>query len=528
VVTGDDTAHRSDAPATLLDHVSRSMFWNTILLPLVTLCNAVNSIVIRRGFGLRSGAYDIALGLSNTLLFYSSAGIPTSLTKFLPERESAGGRRAVESFLWQAGTARLLLLVTILVPANLAAAPLAERLLLGSDGAVYIHLVSLLVIARTLLELSLQTLHAFLRQLSVNLLTATQAALDPALIGLSLWLGYGIGGVIIALLASTTTIATIAGLRVVHTLRTLPAEATPSATARRSLFRDRGFWRFAAFTYVYELSLYFGGPDFCRTVLGAALGDPAQVALFAVAFYFALMVVVLMVSSFRGVYRPMFARLRVQGDREQLRRAFSAVSKVQVGLLLPAAVGLEVMLPDYIPLLYGRAFAPAVPVARLLVVFLFTETAFNLGSIVLSIDERYRPVLLAQTVLAASAPLFLWSASRGGLIPAVIVLGSARVAAVLIGYAVARRRYGVRFPWAFAARLSAVGAAMGAVLALGRALLPPSLGEAVLLTLGGVVVYAVGIRVGRVLGSEEADLLRRTRLPGQRWIVGWLLPATGH
>ena len=74
------------------------------------------------------------------------------------------------------------------------------------------------------------------------------------------------------------------------------------------------------------------------------------------------------------------------------------------------------MMSDYIPLLYGRAFEPAVPVARVLVALLFTETAFNLGNIILSIDERYRPVLCAQGLLVLAAPLFLWTARHLGLI----------------------------------------------------------------------------------------------------------------
>src|SRR5205814_6355428 len=56
------------------------------------------SILIRRRFGLASGSYDILLGLTNTILFYSGLGIPTSLMKTLPERELGGGRRGVVRF----------------------------------------------------------------------------------------------------------------------------------------------------------------------------------------------------------------------------------------------------------------------------------------------------------------------------------------------------------------------------------------------------------------------------------------------
>jgi O-antigen/teichoic acid export membrane protein len=218
----------------------------------------------------------------------------------------------------------------------------------------------------------------------------------------------------------------------------------------------------------------------------------------------------------------MFARLRVAGDAEQLRRAFSVVTKVQVALLMPAAVGLEVMMSDYIPLLYGRAFEPAVPVARVLVALLFTETAFNLGNIILSIDERYRPVLCAQGLLVLAAPFFLWTARHFGLIPGVAVLGSARLASVLVGYFVARRLYGMRFPWRFTLRVAVVSAVMGVALLAGRLLLGRSLFETVALTFVGAAVFIGVARVARLFGPEEIELVRRSRIPGRSWLLAWL------
>ena len=514
----DHSPAPSAAPA-LFDRVSRSIGWNALLLPLITVLNALTSILVRRSFGLHSAAYDILLGLSNTLLFYTSLGIPTSLSKFLPEQEAAGGRSAVLGFLRQAGALRLALLAAALVPVNLFAEPLAERLLLGAHGAFLIHVLSALAIGRALYELVIEGLHSNLGQLAVNLLTLLQSICEPALIGLALVLGYGIGGVIGAL-ALAAALLTAAGM--VPLARALAAVPATAAPARPALWSDRPFWRFAVFTYAYELSLYFGGPDFSRMVLGAALGNAGEVALFAVGYYVALMVVVMMVSGFRGVYRPMFARLRIAGDAQQLRRAFSVVTQVQVALLVPAAVALEVMMSDYIPLLYGRAFEPAVPVARVLVALLFTETAFNLGNIILSIDERYRPVLCAQGLLVLAAPLFLWTARHFGLIPGVAVLGSARLASVLVGYFVARRLYGMRFPWRFSLRVAAVSAVMGVALVAGRLLLGRSPFETVALTFVGAAVFVGVARVARLFGPEEIELVRRSRIPGRSWLLAWL------
>lgn len=514
----DRSPARPSAP-TLFDRVSRSIAWNALLLPLITVLNALTSILVRRGFGLRSAAYDILLGLSNTLLFYTSLGIPTSLSKFLPEHEAAGGREAMLALLRQAAGLRLAVLGAVLVPVNLFAGPLAARLLLGDNGAFYIHVLSALAIGRALYELVTEGLHSNLGQLSVNLLTLLQSISEPSLIGLALALGYGIGGVIGALALAAALLTATGLMPLARAFAAIPHRSGPSAA---TLWRHKPFWRFAVFTYVYELSLYFGGPDFSRTVLATALGNASEVALFSVGYYVALMVVVMMVSGFRGVYRPMFARLRVAGDSEQLRRAFSVVTQVQVALLVPAAVGLEVMMSDYIPLLYGETFAPAVPVARVLVALLFIETAFNLGNIILSIDERYRPVLGAQGLLVLAAPLFLWTARYYGLLAAVAVLGSARLGAVLVGYFASRRLYGVRFPWRFTGRVLLVSAAMGAALGVGRPLFGRSAPATVLLTVAGAVVFVAVARVARLFGAEEVALVRRSRIPGRSLLLAWL------
>lgn len=532
---------RSPARDDLAHRVSRSVFWNAVLLPVIALLNLVMASLVRRTFGLDAGVYDILLGVVNTVLLYSTLGIPTSLTKFLPERDETEGRRGVVAVLRWAVPARLLLALAFLVPLNLAARPLVEWIGLTGTGQLevdtavaYLRLASLLVLARAALELVVKTLHAFLMQLWVNLLTLAQAALEPALMVGALAVGFGIGGVFGALLGAAGALAVVGTVVVARQVARLPAagaaaddvgaiaDEAGAAAKEEPLARAPATTRaavveagkFSLFTYVFELSLFFGSVNFARWALGVVYGDPHPVALFSAAFQVAMMVVVLVVSGFRGVYRPLFARLRARQDLGQLRRAFSAMSKVQVALLIPSGVGLAVMAGDYIPLLFSEAYLPAVPLTRILVALLFTETAFNLAIIILSVDERYRAVLGAQALLLLGTPLFVAAAYWGGLTGAAVTIGALRLVVTVVGYLVGRRAYGLRFPWGFAARVGAVGAAMGVVLVAARSVWATSVLEAATLTALGAAIFLVGLRWGRVLGSEEAALLRRASLPG--------------
>ena len=205
--------------------------------------------------------------------------------------------------------------------------------------------------------------------------------------------------------------------------------------------------------------------------------DPSRSPCLQQAYFVAASTVTLVVSGFRGIYRPAFARVLAAGGREQLQRSFDLMNKVQILAVVPAGFGLAVMVADYLPLLYGEAFDSAIPVARVLIGLLFAETALAVGLLVLWADERHGPVLSAQLVTVAAAPLFVWTAGHFGLVAAAFVLGSGRVASAIIGYLAARRAYGVRFPWQFAARVTTVSTVMAGVLGLLRQLWPTSISK---------------------------------------------------
>jgi O-antigen/teichoic acid export membrane protein len=274
-------------------------------------------------------------------------------------------------------------------------------------------------------------------------------------------------------------------------------------------------------TYLRDLSLYFATPAFASPVLLTVLGGPEPVALFATSYFVAASTVTLVVSGFRGIYRPAFARVLAGGDRAQLQRSFDLMSKVQILAVVPAGFGLGVMVADYLPLLYGAPFAAAAPIARVLIALLFAETALAIALVVLWADERYGPVLLAHLLMIVGAPLFVWTAGRFGLLAAAGVLGGSRLAASAIGYVAARRRYDVRYPWKFAVRVMLVSSVMAATLLIVRLTWTASAVEAAVLTVLGIAIVLVGLRWFRVIGSGEIELLERASVPGHNWIARW-------
>ena len=516
------------SPVSLVGQVSRAALWNTVLSPVLGVLNIAFAVLIRRRFGLFSGVYDVLLGLTATLVQYSGVGIGTALLKFLPEVSGTLGG-SLRRFLRDAVLVRMFLLSLVLVPLNLFVEPVVQALELGPSGRLYVGLVSGLALARALLELMLRTLNAFFAQMWSNLITVLQAVLELAVAGTMLALGYQMGGVIASLLAAGAVAAffgvgsTLRQLAHLETARDTDRPGLPASGPSDLWFSGEGrrFFRFSFVTYVFGLSGYFTGMGFVAPALAVVLSTE-EVALFATAYKLSFTTVGLVVASFRGIYRPLFARVRVRNDRAQLQRTFAVVSKAQLVVLLPAGLGLTVMAGDYIPLLFGAEFTPAVPLVWLMAGFMYATTAFNLSGIVLSLDEQYRAMAWVRAPMLLAVPLFLFASVQGGILPASIVFGAMGLLTELLSYAFCHRLYGFRFPWRFAARVGLVSVIMAAVLAVARTMWTTSLVEAVTLTVAGAAVFFVGLRLNHVLGLDELRLLRRTELPGHIWLVNWL------
>jgi O-antigen/teichoic acid export membrane protein len=501
----------------LLHDVSRSLFWNTALLPLVTAAGILLSILVRRSYGLESGLYDVALGIANSILFYSGLGLAGSLPKFLPELQVKSGGQAIRDFVIRLASIRLAVVIAILAPLNLWAEPFAAMLGLSSGGALYIHLLSAIVIGRAVLDFAYRTFDALFQQAQVNVLSLFHGVVDLGLVTMAVTFGLSIHGVIGALGASAIVLSVVASVAVIKHIRTLPQE-TAQSTGSPAPIR---LWKLCAVNYLRDLSLYFATPAFASPVLLKMLGGPEPVALFTTSYFIAASTVALVVSGFRGIYRPAFTHLMVAGERAQLQRPFDLLNKLQILAVVPSGIGLAVMVGDYLPLLYGSPFVAAIPVARVMIALLFAETAMAGGLLMLWVDERFRAVLAANFAMIVGAPLFIWTAGQFGLVAAAVVLGGSRLASSIIGYAEARRAYDVRYPWGFAARVALVSLVMAALLSAIRQFWDTSIAEAMTLTTLGVVVVITGLRALRVIGPSELEVLQRTSIPGKDLLVRW-------
>lgn len=506
----------------LLGRVARAMFWNAALLPLITLLNLVAAYLLRRTFLLESGVYDVVIGLVAALMIYSGLGLPMTLGQYVPALLRAGGRAAAVPFIRRVYAMRVATLVLAVVALNALAIAWPGAFAGLGEARVYLHLASALLLARGITDLAVKSLQALLQHLTANVVQLLQAAMTVIALLAVLAAGRGIPSFLLVLVAGAFGIALVATLLAVAAIRRLPAHrGEDGASAGPGTART---WRFSLFMYAFDLSGSFATPAFASPALAVVVGGVGAVALFNVAYQMPMMVVVVILAGFQGLYRPMFSAILAEHDPGRLQAAYAEVSKVQALLLIPAGTGLTLMVSEYLPLIFTDTFAPAIPLARALCLFLFLEALLNLGPILLTVAERYRPVLGIQALRILGAIAFVWLAARGQLLAATICFGTGRLAANGLGHWLVHRSYAVRFPWRFAARTAAVAAPMGVVVAAGQAWLPTTPLAALALTAAGVAAFLLGTRALRLLGSREIDLLRRARLPGTSLIIAALAP----
>jgi|HubBroStandDraft_4_1064222.scaffolds.fasta_scaffold00284_8 O-antigen/teichoic acid export membrane protein len=205
---------------------------------------------------------------------------------------------------------------------------------------------------------------------------------------------------------------------------------------------------------------------------------------------------------------PYFAESFGRGAVGEMREAYATATRVLAFLVLPACFGMAALLPTALPLLYGRAFADAVPAATVLVLAAGVGATASVGATLVMAMDRSDFVFvsgLLSAVLAIAAgftviPVF-------GLIGAAWSRAVIQIAAVAMGGGFVYWRLRFPLPLFDLARLLLAAAACG-VAARSCLVLTTGISSLFLAIVAGVVTYAVAVRALRALHPRDADRLR--------------------
>lgn len=529
------------APASqpLSRQVSRAMLWNAVLQPARLLAGLASGLVL--GNLLTREEYGIIaiLGaMASTLGLIADFGIERGLIKFLPEIEARYGRAGVRRVLWIVNAQKFVILGLLVVLGLLfrdrffaywRGSITEPPLLADFDRYRWLFfgaLLALLVLG-AVFDVYMQALLAYFRQRAWNGINIVLTLLKPLLLAAVVLLGWGVFGVVGAMVAVPAVATALAAWQTARLRSALVERPAQAAAGARVPSR---FVKYSMLSYWVQVTEYFYSLEFVLLVLP---GGAAVAGGFKFAHSLVGQLLTALWSPLVGVQIPLFARIHARGDDRQLGDAYAVLSKFLAVLMIPAAVGLGLLVGNLIALV-GPQFAAYGIVGAILAVTLCLDAAIGVPRSILLAYERHRPILVVRTLSLLTLPLLLVVAPRYGAVGAAVVMGGARVVTGWLAMVIALRTLPLRYPWAFAGRVLLASAVMAAVVAPPAllALAPtPDIGRTdralyLVANLGlaavGALVFLAAFRRTGGLDAEDRRRLRELKLPVPGFLLRWL------
>jgi O-antigen/teichoic acid export membrane protein len=568
-------------PKNLSQQFVSATLWNTLLFPARLLVGLVASVVYYQRLSLdQVGVLFLLQSLATTVGMYADLGLERTLPRFLPEVEREAGRAGVQRLMGR--VIRLKLIVLLILIAGLAAfaQPVmrvvvkreereisslvkqrhgleaksadtraiertigAKRSVVGemqSREGLFLGGVCLLLLLGALFDVYMQFLTAYLKQRSWNLITLASTLLQPVLVTAFILAGWGIAGVILGLVVAPFVSALLAAWQVSRASRELPHVEGPLVDSPRL---SRRFSLFAAVNYLMQVTTWVYDLQFVVFLSAATLGL-ADVALLGMAYKFAKDFLGYVWTPLNGVMTPILARVHVRGEPKTLQDAHATLTRIIWLIVLPAGVGLTVLTPRILSVLYAK-YTDAATLIVIFIVSTFGESLLSVPHNVLMVVERYRVIVVSRVFALLSVPLVWLLLPRYGLVGVAVAVGLARVGARLVTVVYGAREMGLRAPLAFLVRVAAASGCMAAVLVAALHAWPAperihtglwgggltlasaarvagALAPLLLLTGVGAVTYGVVLRLLGGLDPTERRRLGEMKLPFQA-LLGRLL-----
>jgi O-antigen/teichoic acid export membrane protein len=205
---------------------------------------------------------------------------------------------------------------------------------------------------------------------------------------------------------------------------------------------------------------------------------------------------------------PYFAASFGRGALDEMRDAYATATRVLAFLVWPACFGMAAIMPAALPLIYGSAFAEAVPAATILLIAAGVAAISSVGASLIFAMERSDLIFASGLVAAALSVLAGVTVVQSfGLMGAVWARAGVQLVAVALGCWFVARWQRCPVPFRDLARIVTAAALCGAA-ARGALLLPLGVASLPVAITTGVVVYLIFSRLLRVLPPQDVERLR--------------------
>lgn len=499
---------------TLGQRVSSAMVWNSALFPVKFALALGSSMILVRVLNKHDYAqYVLIVSVAALIGAYVDLGMERSVARFTPEIELSAGRQGLEKFFAQLFALKMLFILPVVLAFALFPEFFIRVLALGDEGEILLWGIALLVILGAVSDVFIQFLYTHFKQIATNLLDIVASIVQPLLVVGAALLTTGVVGVVAAMVFSSALLDGLAAWRARVLVKQIPL--------RDGAMPQRLWQRFAhvsALNFVVTATVALGEPGFAALVL-TGTKQLTAVAVLAVGYRFVQYFLRFLVAPLTGIQTPLFARLYAENKMEQVREAYSTLTKFFVLMLVPCGVVLALLAPRLIPFLFTETYEQSAVVAVILIVLLFGETLTSIPQSMLIVFQSSRAVLWSRMIALLIIPLLLWLVPMWGAVGAAIAMGAPRFGARVFATAYTARHYGIRFPFAFLLRVSAATLLAALPLFLARDAEWWWLVGAT--ALFGVLFFALFKRLGG-FDAQEKERLKTLKLPYRDLLLKWL------
>lgn len=490
------------------------MVWNSALFPVKFALALGSGIILTRVLSKHDYAqYSLILYTAALIGTYVDLGMERSVARFTPEIELSAGRQGLEKFFAQLFGLKMLFILPVVLAFALFPEFFIRVLALGDEGEILLWGIALLVILGAVSDVFIQFLYTHFKQIATNLLDIVASIVQPLLVVGAALLTTGVVGVVAAMVFSSALFDGLAAWRARVLVQQIPL--------RDGAMPQRLWQRFAhvsALNFVVTATVALGEPGFAALVL-TGTKQLTAVAVLAVGYRFVQYFLRFLVAPLTGIQTPLFARLYAENKMEQVREAYSTLTKFFVFMLVPCGVVLALLAPRLIPFLFTETYEQSAVVAVILIVLLFGETLTSIPQSMLIVFQSSRAVLWSRLIALLIIPLLLWLVPIWGAVGAAIAMGVPRFGARVFATAYTARHYGIRFPFAFLLRVSAATLLAALPLFLARDAEWWWLVGAT--ALFGFLFFALFKLFGG-FDAQEKERLKTLKLPYKNLLLKWL------
>lgn len=523
---------------TLSQQVSRAMFWNAALQPAQLVAGLVSGLIVGNLLTPDAKGIVVVLGaMATSLGLLGDTGVERSLVRFLPDIAARHGRAGVERTLRlvfvQKGAVLTALAVAILVCQpwflNLWRSRLREPdqiALLNAHHELLLGALLALIGCGAVFDVYMQTLVASFRQRAWNGIALLTGLLRPVLLAGVVLAGTGVFGVV-AVFVTVPVAAVALSMRQSRALLvTIPLQPTDVGSGEPLIGR---FLAYAVLSFAIQVSEF----SYSLDLAVLALPSLKLAAGFQVAWALVAQILIALRSPLVGIQIPLFSRLQQRGDARQISEAYALLSRFLAAIFIPAAIGLSLLAPPLLALLWPQYAAFGV-VASIVGCFLCLDAAIGVPRALLMAAERYRPILLSQGCALVGLPIVFLVAPRYSVVGVALTLGGTRLICGLLTLVLAQRQLGLRYPLAFVRRVGAASGVMALAVvpfAIGIQAPPPTLpiGQRLLWLAGvfalgllGAVVYLGILRLTGGIEASDRHRLANLGVPGTTFMLRFL------